>query len=52
MSIDWEKHWAPKIFVENAVGDPKVTQSRLVDFDANNEAWVIDRRRVKVGHGN
>lgn len=46
-NVTWENYWSPKIFIENAVGDPKVTQSRMLDFDENGEAWVIDRRRVK-----
>ena len=47
ISINWDNYWSPKIFVENSVGDPKVTQSRMLDFNENGEAWVIDRRRVK-----
>ncbi len=47
VNINWENYWTPKIFIENAVGDPKVTQSRMLDFNENGEAWVIDRRRVK-----
>ena len=45
--IDWEQYWSPKIFIENAVGDPKVTQSRMLEHNINGEAWVTDRRRVK-----
>ena len=47
IAINWDNYWSPKIFVENVVGDPKVTQSRMLDFSENGEAWVIDRRRVK-----
>ena len=45
--IEWDQYWSPKIFIENAVGDPKVTQSRMLEHNINGEAWVTDRRRVK-----
>lgn len=45
--IDWSEHWDPKIYIDNTVGEPKVSQSRAVVLNDKGEAYVTERRRIK-----
>ena len=39
--------WDPKLFIDNAVAEPKLTMSRVVEKEANGDAYVVERRRLK-----
>lgn len=45
--IKWDKYWNPKLSVVNALGDPKETVWYTVIFNAQREALVCERRRIK-----
>ena len=46
-NIDWTKHWDPKIYIDNTVGEPKITTSRTIALNEKGEAFVTERRRQK-----
>ena len=41
-----EDFWNPKIFIENAIGEPKVTSSLQVEYEGN-DALILERKRFK-----
>ncbi|ESO05047.1 hypothetical protein HELRODRAFT_191571 [Helobdella robusta] len=46
-SIKWEEYWNPKIHIDNGVGEIKETIWPTVMFNANGEALICERRKVK-----
>ena len=45
--IDWSQYWNPKLFIENAVGEPKSHSSHQVEYNASGEATMLERVRFK-----
>ena len=45
--IDWSDYWNAKLFIENAVGEPKSSDSKSVEYNVNGEASVQERKRFK-----
>ena len=45
-SVDWGRHWNPRLILENTLGDPRVKKRQLVKFDPSGRATVFERRRV------
>ena len=45
--LDFDAYWNPKIYVENNLGEPKESTWMTVMFDADGEATVYERRRIK-----
>ena len=45
--VNLNNFWGPKIFIENAIGDPKTTFSRMIDRSDTGETYVIERRRMR-----
>ena len=39
--------WNPSLFIENAIGDPKVTSSKSLFYDKQGKAWVQERKRFR-----
>ncbi|KAK2149929.1 hypothetical protein LSH36_430g00057 [Paralvinella palmiformis] len=46
-STDWSQYWNPKLFIENAVGEPKSNSSHQVEYGSNGEATMLERVRFK-----
>ena len=47
LNVDWATLWDPKVYIENAVGEPKLTTSRQVEYNESGEAFVVERRRAR-----
>ena len=45
--IDWSTLWNPKLYIDNVIGEPKVTASVSLEYSESNEAFVIERWRCK-----
>ncbi|ESN99603.1 hypothetical protein HELRODRAFT_176768 [Helobdella robusta] len=45
-NIDFSSYWNPRLFVENIIGDPKVSVTYNVTFDRDHLATVVEIRRV------
>ena len=45
--IDWSSLWNPKLYIENVIGEPKVTASVALEHSLNGEACVVERWRCK-----
>ena len=41
------QYWNPKLFIENTIGDPKEHAFQMLTYNANGEAIIIEKRRVK-----
>lgn len=39
--------WNPKVFIDNAVGEPKFTGSQLLTKSPEGHAYVIERKRYR-----
>ena len=46
-TVNWDNYWNPKLFIENAVGEPKLSLSKNVECNELGEAWVTERKRYK-----
>ena len=46
-TIDWKKMWNPKVFIDNAVGEPKHTGSQLMTKSPEGHSYVIERKRYR-----
>jgi len=46
-TINWAKMWNPKVFIDNAVGEPKYTGSELLMKSPEGHAYVIERKRYR-----
>lgn len=46
-NFDFSRVWNPKVYIDNVLGEPKRTFNTTVEYDANDEAYVVERRRVK-----
>ena len=46
-SIDFEKYWNPRIYVENNLGEPKENVWSTLSYNAKGEATIYERRRIK-----
>jgi hypothetical protein len=40
-------YWNPEVYIDNIIGEPKKTSSIHTEFDANEKAYIVERRRVK-----
>jgi hypothetical protein len=45
--VDWDKYWSPKIYVDNACGEPKLVIAKFLQFNDAGHATVMERRRIK-----
>ena len=45
--IDLSQYWNPEIYIDNVIGEPKRTSFIHVEYDANGQAYIVERRRVK-----
>lgn len=46
--MKWSDFWLPKLYPDNAVGEPKVVISYSLYFNADQEAFVCEQQRIKA----
>lgn len=46
-SLHWDSVWLPRLYADNALGEPKEAINRTVLFNRELEAFVCERRRIK-----
>jgi hypothetical protein len=46
-NIRWVKYWNPRLYVDNCAGDPKETVWHSVLFNSRQEAFAVERRRLR-----
>ena len=46
-SVDLKDYWNPEVYIDNVVGEPKRTSFINVEHDANGQAYIVEKRRVK-----
>ena len=45
--MDWARQWNPKLFIENTIGEPRETAFQMLSHNADGEAYVLEKRRIK-----
>jgi len=45
--VDLHDYWNPEVYIDNVVGEAKRTSFISVEYDANGQAYIIEKRRVK-----
>lgn len=44
--VEWENYWNPRLYVENAIGELKLTTSRCVKHDGRGLATVCQSQHI------
>ena len=45
--VNLDTYWNPGLFIENAIGDPKMTSKKSLYYDKQGQAWVQERKRFR-----